>query len=153
MRIIRRRAGTARCRALLLASILFAPAVAWGADPGAEVSVIVNEAVPDDERSLGSVRAMFSMRVKAWPDGTPVRVFVLPDRDELHVAFAKQVLRVYPYVLRETWDKLVFTGAAQAPIEVQDEITLQRRVASTPGAIGYVRGKPKHEKTKTLEIR
>jgi hypothetical protein len=94
------------------------------------------------------------MRVRNWPDGKPVTVFVLPDRDERHVAFSKEILYVYPYVLRDTWDRMVFTGTGKAPIEVKSEDELLKRVAATPGAIGYIpKGKVANEKIKILEIR
>lgn len=84
------------------------------------------------------LRGMFGMRVRAWPNGTPVRVFVLPDTDPAHVAFSTQVLQMYPYQLRQNWDRLVYSGTGQPPIEVDSEPELLRRVAETPGSIGYI---------------
>jgi len=51
------------------------------------------------------LRATFSVRQTKWPDGTPLRVFVLPDRHALHIRFTKEVLGGYPYQLRSTWDR------------------------------------------------
>ena len=84
------------------------------------------------------VRAMFTMRSRRWLDGTPVRVFVLPDQDSLHREFAKKILRVLPYRLRMAWDRAVFSGTGQAPTEVQNEAEILDRVSTTPGAVGYV---------------
>lgn len=118
------------------------------------VQVVANASITTNELPLASLRAIFSMRVRNWPDGKPVTVFVLPDRDERHVAFSKEILYVYPYVLRDTWDRMVFTGTGKAPIEVKSEDELLKRVAATPGAIGYIpKGKVANEKIKILEIR
>jgi hypothetical protein len=58
------------------------------------------------------------MRLKTWSDGTKIRVFVLSDEDQLHQIVSKEKLNVFPYQLRSTWDRLVFSGTGQAPIKV-----------------------------------
>jgi hypothetical protein len=80
------------------------------------------------------------MRLRRWDDGTPVRVFVLSDRDPAHREFSKKLLGVFPHQLRRSWDRTVFSGLGQAPTEVEDEAEMLRRVAETPGAVGYVSG-------------
>lgn len=129
-------------------------AVVYTAHAAPTVQVVANSGVTASELPVTSLRAIFSMRTKTWPDGKPVRVFVLPDRDESHVAFTKEILHIYPYVLRDTWDRIVFTGTGQAPIEVKSEEQLLQKVAATPGAIGYIKqGNPSHEAIKILEVR
>ncbi len=92
----------------------------------------------EPDRSL--LRALFTLRVTVWPDGQPVRVFVLPDRAQLHDEFVRERLGTYPYVLRSVWDRKVYTGVGLAPVEVGSEAEMTKRVMSTPGAIGYARG-------------
>lgn len=88
--------------------------------------------------SLSSIRAVFSMRLSTWPDGSPIKVFVLPDRHPEHARFARGVLNMFPYQLRREWDRQVYSGTGVAPIEVPDVETMKRRIAQTPGAIGYL---------------
>jgi len=118
------------------------------------IQVIVNSATAMRDLSRTSLRAIFSMRMKQFPDGTPVVVFVLPDRDERHRAFCKEALQVYPYVLRDTWDRMVFTGTGQTPIEVATQEELIKRVAATRGGIGYIsqEGRGSYERIRILEI-
>lgn len=78
------------------------------------------------------------MHLKTWPDGTKIRVFVLSDDDPLHRSVSKEKLNVFPYQLRSIWDRLVFSGAGQAPIKVNSNEEMLAKVASTPGAIGYL---------------
>lgn len=78
------------------------------------------------------------MRLRKWDDGSPIKVFVLPDNDPLHVAFSKNVLRVFPYQLRSAWDRLVFSGTGEEPLKVDSEQKMRELVSSTPGAIGYL---------------
>jgi hypothetical protein len=42
--------------------------------------------------------------------------------------------------MRDTWDRMVFTGTGLAPTVVASEQEMRERIRSTPGAIGYVRG-------------
>jgi hypothetical protein len=86
--------------------------------PGAEQTPMQRE----------NVRALFTMRLRRWPDGTPVRVFVLPDQNPTHRQFAKKVLGAFPYQLRRAWDRAVFSGTGQAPVEVPDEAEMLERL-------------------------
>ncbi len=100
--------------------------------------LIVHPGIDQAAMKVGRLRAMFTMRLRKWPDGTPVRVFVLPDKDPVHRAFSKNVLGVLPHRLRRVWDRAVFSGTGQAPTEVRNEAEILDRVSSTPGAVGYV---------------
>lgn len=125
------------CRLTLVAALaLFFGAAA--AVPASAADVVVNPQSGGDQISRSLLRGIFGMRVRAWPDGTPVRVFVLEDNDPAHVEFCKSVLRMYPYQLRQNWDRLVYSGTGQPPIAVASEQEMLRLVAQTPGAIGYV---------------
>jgi hypothetical protein len=137
--------------AVLLLLVLARPPSALAAG---DIQVIVNSASSVRDLSRTTLRAIFSMRVRQLPDGTPVTVYVLPDRDERHRAFCKDFLQVYPYVLRDTWDRMVFTGTGLAPIEVGSQEELIRRVAETRGGIGYIaqEGKGSYERIRILEI-
>jgi hypothetical protein len=117
--------------------------------PAAAAEVVVNAARPEASLSRSLVRGMFGMRVRAWPDGAPVRVFVLADSDPLHQEFSKSVLQMYPYQLRQNWDRLLYSGTGQPPVLVSSEAELLQRVAETPGAIGYVRALPKSDPNST----
>ncbi len=78
------------------------------------------------------------MRQRTWPDGQAVRVFVLSNSHPMHARFAKEQLAVYPHQLQLAWDRMVFSGTGQAPDRVSDQTEMHERVATTPGAIGYL---------------
>jgi ABC-type phosphate transport system substrate-binding protein len=103
------------------------------------VDVLVNAGEPEQEITRSKLRGIFGMRLRAWPDGMPVRVFVLDDNDSLHQEFSKAVLQIYPYQLRQNWDRLLYSGTGQPPVLVGSEAEMLKRVSETPGAIGYVR--------------
>jgi len=52
-------------------------------------------------------------------------------------SFCKNALGIFSHRLRKTWDRLVFTGTGQAPIEVNSIEEMRSKVMNTPGAIGY----------------
>jgi ABC-type phosphate transport system substrate-binding protein len=116
---------------------------AWAcADVRAQAAeIIVNPAQANVQLDRELLRAIFTMRVRSWPNGSPVRVFVLPDSDPLSDQFYRQQLGMYSYVLRAAWDRMVFTGTGLAPTVVQSEEEMRERVRRTPGAIGYVSSK------------
>jgi hypothetical protein len=119
--------------------LLACAATAAAADPWPQAGVLRHPdhaAAPLDRTFL---RAVFTMRLREWPDGTPIRVFVLGDDSPLHDRFSREQLGTYPYVLRSIWDRLVFTGTGTAPTVLATEEEMWQRVRSTPGAIGYVR--------------
>ncbi|MBE0401144.1 hypothetical protein EI168_13675 [Halomonas sp. FME1] len=85
-----------------------------------------------------TARAIFAMRQRTWPSGQAARVFVLNNNDSVHARFAKEHLAVYPHQLQLAWDRMVFSGTGQAPNLVRDQEEMRERVATTPGAIGYL---------------
>jgi hypothetical protein len=140
---IRLARGAARGRALwrlllVLAVAALPPTFAAGQQD--LTYVVVHPSVPPQALSRSVLRAVFGMRLRKWSDDTPVRVFVLHPDNPLHAQFAKQALNVYPHQLRRAWDRLVYSGTGQAPTEVASQREMRDRVASTPGAIGYLTG-------------
>jgi ABC-type phosphate transport system substrate-binding protein len=100
--------------------------------------IVTHPGISEKTLSRSSLRAIFGMRLHTWPDGTAIKVFVMPDDSALHSAFSKEKLNVFPYQLRLAWDRLVFSGTGQAPETVSSPEEMLAKVSSTPGAIGYL---------------
>ena len=101
-----------------------------------EVVVAVNPATPVGEAiARNTLSAIFGMRLRTWENGTPIRVYVLPDNHAVHVMFCKQVLGVFPHQYRTAWDRLVYSGTGQAPLEVSTEDEMRARIAGTKQAL------------------
>lgn len=116
------------------------------------VETVVHPGVSTGHLSRNLLRSIFSMRLRTWQDGQPIRVFVLPDNAPLHSAFAKQELNIFPYQLRSAWDRLVYSGTGQAPFIVHNEEEMYARIISTPGAIGYLSGARIDNHVQTIHI-
>lgn len=99
--------------------------------------VVVNTGVSEISVSRQFLLSAFAMRTKRWPDGTPIHVFVLPDEHPHHVLFVKSSLHIFPYQLRNIWDRAVFSGSGQSPNTVQSEEEMLERIRTVRGAVGY----------------
>jgi ABC-type phosphate transport system substrate-binding protein len=117
------------------------------------LDIVSNPLVKEDTLSLSSLRAIFSMRMTQWPDGTPICVFVLGDKNPVHLVFTKQVLGVFPHQLRQAWNRQIYSGTGQAPNKVDTEDEMLRQVETTPGAIGYLPENQIHEHVRKIEIK
>ena len=114
--------------------------------------VIVNPSVSQSTISQNTLRAIFGMRLLQWPNGEPITVFVLPLKNPVHENFIKERLGVFPHQLERNWDLLVFSGTGQPPIRVRSEQEMRKRIAETPGAIGYLSRKDFDENVRLLPI-
>jgi hypothetical protein len=137
----------------VIATVVLLLACSCPAWVAAEPQLIANAGVEADTVSLNDARVLFMMRRSRWPDGQPVAVFVLHDGEPLHQSFCKEILHIYPRKLRLAWERQVYSGTGQAPINVTSEQEMLRRVGSTPGAVGYYPGNPSDDSVKVLQIR
>lgn len=137
---------------LSLHGILLVLTLLWTACAHAEQKLIVHPSVSEHAISINTTRLMFSMQWGEWPDGTPVRVFVLADNHPQHRAFTKNLLKLYPRQLRRVWDRQLYSGTGQSPETVSSEAEMRTRVAATPGAIGYLSSENIDESVHVLTI-
>ena len=139
-------------RKFALATGLLITALALMPEMSIAQQVIVNRSLGISRLDLPTLRAAFAMRLLEWPDGTRVVPYVMNPDSSVHTRFAKQVLQVFPYQLQQAWDRLVFSGTGQAPIVVTSPADMRRRVAQTPGGIGYVPDDYINESVSTIEV-
>lgn len=122
--------------------VLLCAGPAWAED---SVAVITSPDRGEPALSRATLQAIYLMRVRQWPDGTPIRVYVLPESSEVHDRFAREKLGTYPYILRRAWDRLVFTGTGLAPEVVHSEEEMRQKVLSSKGAVGYLSAGPRSQ--------
>ena len=139
-------------RAILTLLLICLTLLGTPAGGTSRATVIVNPGVEQDAISLNGLRAIFGMRHRKWNDGSLVRVFVLDRDEEAHRRFCTDVLHVLPHQLQRSWDRLIYSGAGQAPIRVASEEEMLEMIAATPGAIGYLLDKPDAEQVQILRV-
>ncbi|MET0067947.1 MAG: substrate-binding domain-containing protein [Candidatus Thiodiazotropha sp.] len=121
-------------------------------DAAHAVDLVANRDIDFESISKNTLRSIFSMRMTQWPDGTPIRVFVMGDKSALHMDFAKQMLGVFPHQLRRAWNRQIYSGMGQAPIKVETEQEMLEQIATTPGAIGYLSEENIDEQVRILPV-
>lgn len=117
-----------------------------------DLMVVANPSSHTHELSINSLRAIFGMRNTYWPNGEAIKVFVLGDKRPVHGKFCKQVLGVFPHQLRRNWDRQIYSGTGQAPVELDSIDDMINSVSTTPGAIGYVPGERLNEQMQEVSI-
>lgn len=117
-----------------------------------DIALVVHPGVAERHISLNRVRAYFFHRLRQWSDGSPVKVFVLTASDSIHSTFIKSVLGVHPFQLEKAWERHVFAGLGTAPARVDSIGEMRKRVAGTPGAIGYLPQDEIDESVRLLQI-
>jgi ABC-type phosphate transport system substrate-binding protein len=115
----------------LAALCVFQPALANAAGVVVVGSGTAVEALDED-----AIKRLFLGRESSLA-GRPL-VLVMQKSGETRARFDANVLGRPGAQLTSYWSKLVFTGKAKAPEEVTDDAAVKARVASTPGAIGYI---------------
>lgn len=118
-------------------SILCVTLLCWMPSLAAQ-EVVINPSVSQEVVARSTLRAIFGMRLRNWPDNMPIVVFVLHSDDPIHAAFTKQTLDMFPHQLQRAWNRLVYSGTGQAPMVVSSPQEMADRVAATPGAVGYL---------------
>ncbi|MGZ8095168.1 MAG: hypothetical protein ACXW0L_04470 [Methylosarcina sp.] len=121
--------------------------------PAYSADIIVNRTVPVSRYTLDDARAIFSMRKKYWPNGKPIHVFALPDGNRTHQDFVKHKLLMFPHQLRRTWDRMIYAGIGETPLQLDSEREMIEKIANTPDSIGYIENRPENEKIRLFEYR
>jgi hypothetical protein len=141
-----------RRAAQAMAVTLWLLAFSTGAQADTGIHVISNSQQPVTILSLKELRAMFLMRLRTWPNGETVQVFVLRQEDPVHIQFCKDLLSVYPHQLQAGWDRLVYSGTGAAPVILETEQEMLNTIANTPGSIGYIQEDIPHANVKTITV-
>jgi len=103
----------------------------------AEVAVIAHPSVPVRQINRTDLLDLYSGDVKEWRDGAPIVVLDLQPKSGIKDAF-------YEYLgksssrMKSIWMKQLLSGDGRPPEAQPSETDVLLKVASTPGAIGYI---------------
>jgi hypothetical protein len=103
----------------------------------AQVAVIAHKAVPADTLSQTQLFDVFSGDIKIWSNKVRVVVFDLKPAIEAKEAFYK-LLGKTPSRMKSIWLKKLLMGEGDPPEALASEEEVLKKVAATPGAIGFV---------------
>ncbi len=103
-----------------------------------QIVVIVNKAVPVHTLHARVILDIYSLNTKEWPDGSPVVAITLKGSESTAQEFFS-ALGTRLLDMKKLWMRMLLLGEEQVPIAVNSEDDVVAKVASTPGAIGFVR--------------
>lgn len=77
-------------------------------------------------------------------------LYDLPERSDLYASFYDQAAGRNVSQVKSTWARIVFSGQAQAPKQLNDSNAVRSAVAENPHAIGYIEKSALDDSVKVL---
>ncbi|MCC2617518.1 hypothetical protein LJ739_14790 [Aestuariibacter halophilus] len=111
---------------------------ALGQHAASDVLVVAHSSVQIDTLSRSQLRRIFTLRQSTWPQGVPITVVAMPDSNAAHQVFCKKLLRLFPYQLERTWDKVAYSGLGERPLSAQNSAEMIEIIRQQPGSVGYL---------------
>ncbi len=102
----------------------------------AQVAVIVNKSVGASSLTSAQCAAIYSLDNKTWPNGDKVVVF--DSKNSTTKAKFFGFIGKTDAELKKIWMRVQLSGGGKAPEGLASDEEIVGKVASTPGAIGYV---------------
>lgn len=117
--------------------LLFAILCIISINISAQVSVIVNKSVSETSINAAKLSNIYSLNLVKWDNGTKIVVIDQAEKNDIKTKFYSFISKD-PISLQKDWLRKVITGEAKAPLSLLSDTEIINKVASTPGAIGYV---------------
>jgi ABC-type phosphate transport system substrate-binding protein len=104
----------------------------------AQVVVIVNKSNSISKISPSTLKDIYLLSNLRWSDGT--KIVVIDNREKSLQQIFYDFINVNDILsVKKQWMRVQLSGEGKAPIVVDGAQEMLEKVASTPGAIGYVR--------------
>ncbi len=111
--------------------------VAMSSSAFAEIAVIVHPSV-SQSATVKDIAKLFLGKSKTLPGGIKLIPIAVEGSGEITTRFNKDLLRKEDSQLKAYWSRLVFTGKAQPPKDIESESKVLELVAANPNMIGYI---------------
>lgn len=115
-----------------------------------QVAVIANKSVPDNSVTTAQLTEIFMLNKKTWGDGSKIVVFDLKVHEGTTEKFYESFGKLHTD-FKKLWMKLQLTGEGSAPTALASEDEVLAKVASTPGAVGFVNSSKANSSVKVLQ--
>jgi ABC-type phosphate transport system substrate-binding protein len=103
----------------------------------AQVAVIANKSVSESSVSISKLTDIYCLRAKTWSNGKAIVPLTLKSDNETTQKFFGAVGKS-SMEMKKLWMRIQLTGEGQPPESAGSEDDVVSKVASTPGAIGFV---------------
>ncbi len=118
--------------------MLFLAAVIPVSVEASEIQIISHTHSSNMVLLKAQLKAIYLGQQTQWPDGSKITVFTLNSKEPTHQKFIKETLELYPYQFKRRWQKLSYSGFGVKPTTVKNKEEMLAKVATVPGAIGYI---------------
>lgn len=117
----------------------------------AQVVVIANKSVPLDTITSAKLYDYYSRETRLWDKDQPVVVYDLKPKKEIKVLFYKSFGKSIN-IMKSIWMVNMLSGEGDPPKSLKSEDEMLKRVANTPGAIGFISMAKVKDEVKVLAI-
>lgn len=100
--------------------------------------VVIGNTAGVNELSQKNAKKLFMGKKTKLANGEKAQIVELVAGDAKRITFHETVTGRSEAQLQSAWARLVFTGRAEAPIEVADDAAMIKAVSTATNAIGYV---------------
>src|SRR5471032_3021132 len=104
----------------------------------AQVAVVVNPKSPMASMTANQVSGIFLGKSNTLPSGGTAMPTDLPDSAATRELFYTKVTGKSTAQVKAAWSRLVFSGKATPPKELDSSADVKKFVAANPDAIGYI---------------
>ncbi len=104
----------------------------------AEIAIIVNPNSGVSQLSKSQVKRLFLGKSRRFPNGHRALPVNQDEDSPVRIEFNQKVLQKNERQIKAYWSKKIFSGKAQAPKELSNDMAVKRFVAQTPNAIGFI---------------
>lgn len=118
----------------------------------ADIVVVVHPSVPVKTASKAHISNLYFVSSATWPSGEPVVPFDMRGDVPLKTEFYQQVINRSITQVRAYRARQIFSGTGIPPMEVGSVAEMLRRIATTPGAIGYMPRDQVNDSVKVLVV-
>ena len=115
----------------------------------AEVVVVAHRDAPEDSVEPSRLLDFYTGDIRQWEDGTRVVVFDLKEKGETRERFFEYIGKSSSR-MRTIWLKRMLSGEGDPPEALADEEEMVRRIATTPGAVGFTKREFVNDSVKVL---
>lgn len=115
----------------------------------AQVAVVAHKSVPLDSLTKSQLLDYYSCEIKQWSKDLPIIVVDLKLQSDVKDAFYK-FLGMTASRMKSIWLKKLLMGEGVEPLVVRSEEEMLKKVAATPGALGFVSASKVTDEMKAL---
>lgn len=116
--------------------------------------VVVHASNPVVSVTRAELSAIYMKRTRSWPDGTEILPINQPAASRLRERFSRAVHGKSVAYATRYWQRLIFSGRAVPPRELQSDAAVLELVRANAEAVGYVDARtPLNDGVKAIVVR